>query len=158
MEAHFPLSLTSSKHLFWWLWSCSGVGWLCPPSDSSLPSQGLILIEGPVSSLNKHCIIRQLVSSPAYPTACSSLNKIDDMDESGRELAAGRSLINGFDVSVSKCCIGTDILEDFRLCTPDRILIISPHGQAALGCGRPGTPGGGNSVQSLGIHAAPVQP
>ena len=125
------------------------------PSGSSLLSQGLIFIEGPLSNLNKHYIIRQLVSSPAYPTACSSLNKIDDTDKSGRELAAGRSLINGFDVSVSKCYIGTGILENLRLYTPDRILIISPHSQAALGCGRPGPPGGRNSVQSLGIPAAP---
>ena len=130
-------------------------GLALPHSGSSLPSQGLIFTEGPVSSLNKHCIIRQLVSSPAYPTACSSLNKIDDMDESGRELAAGRSLINGFDVSVSKCCMGTGILENLRLCTPDRILIIRPHGQAALGCGRPGPSGSRNSMQSLGIPATP---
>ena len=125
------------------------------PSGSSLLSQGLIFIEGPLSNLNKHYIIRQLVSSPAYPPACSSLNKIDDTDKSGRELAAGRSLINGFDVSVSKCYIGTGILENLRLYTPDRILIISPHSQAALGCGRPRPPGGRNSVQSLGIPAAP---
>ena len=95
-----------------------------------------------MSSLNKRGIIRQLVSSPLHPAACSLLNKIDETGEAGRELAAGRCLINGFDTSVSKCCIGTGILVNLGPPASDSILIVRPHGHAALDCGRPGLPGG----------------
>lgn len=56
-----------------------------------------------------------------------------------RELTAGRCLINGFDVAISKCCIRTGILENFGLPIPDDIHV-RPRGYSALGCGRPGLP------------------
>lgn len=57
-----------------------------------------------------------------------------------RELTAGRRLINGFDIAVSKCYIRTGILENFGLPIPDDIHG-RPRGYPALGCRRPGLPG-----------------